>query len=85
MMVDAMDGAKSVKRIKGVIACDVTCYVLYYSLRHITGQLSCFVTFVIGGIVSDWRFTVNLNQLRTTSPWPPCLSQSRPANTAAVQ
>ena len=44
-----MDGAKSVKRIKGVIACDVTCYVLYYSLRHITGQLSCFVTFVIGG------------------------------------
>ena len=45
-----MDGAKTVKRIKGAIACDVTCYVLYYSLRHITGQLSCFVTFVIGGV-----------------------------------
>ena len=50
MMVDAMDGAKTVQRIKGAIACDVTCYVLYYSLRHITGQLSCFVTFVIGGV-----------------------------------
>ena len=49
-MVDAMDGAKTVERNKGSIACDVTCYVLYYSLRHITGQLSCFVTFVIGGV-----------------------------------
>ena len=51
-----MDGAKSVKRIKGAIACDVTCYVLYYSLRHITGQLSCFVTFVIGGENQQKKF-----------------------------
>ena len=50
MMVDAMDGAKTVERNKGAIAFNVTCYVLYYSLRHITGQLSCFVTFVIGGV-----------------------------------